>query len=511
MRALLLVAWSLGLMAQSVRIGGRVTLSGASSVAPLAPCNPTPTQLSNRTSTGAIALAAAPALPSAGSTYCDPTYGTQVLRVSDNSYLDNSVSVIGAVAFNKDSTRLATIVTGGLLRTYPVNPTALTSSAGTTIYPIVNAVGGAAVNFNSAAFFWSLSSDADAADTILVISGMEVYKLNVTTPPVAGNYQAYKIADLSGMTLTGISQPFLQRCSASYNTSVIGCSIEIGDAGDPNAYARVGYVVFNLLSQSTASPTTNYTIKQKFVNGVDSASISTCQSITRLGSDMVTWTYDYTSPYEQGACAGGGYKFYIDRNGTYIIFSAYTANDGGVTSGQYNSAVIVNMDTSAITFLQAGGHGDPGYGLFIGETTGYGTDPTSMKRWTFSGLTTDPSPTNVANNGVALTSALGYTPGRGYNTNFNSTNNLSVVVLSCAIGGCPSTPAAYVGDVWSVNYTGLQQTQRMARLNHLLASGGYTELQPVMSLDGALVAFVSNYGVVTSPTETNYVFVTRVF
>lgn len=502
------------LSAQSVSISGKVTLSGKVQVSSTESCIPTSTQLANRTSTSAIAVPTQPALPAAGHSYCDPTYGTRVLRVSDDAYLDNSVSVVGAVAWNKSSTRLATIVTGGLLRTYSVNPTAFTSSAGTTIYPIVNAVGGAALSFNSAAFFWSLSSDSDAADTLLIVSGMSVYKLNVTTPPVSGNYQAYKIADLSSLVTT-LWNPFLQRCSASSDTGVIGCSIELG-ASDPGGheFARVGYVVFTLPTQSTASPTTNWAVKAKFVNGVDSATISDYQSVTRLSAnDGVTWTYQYTSVYEQGIGAGGGYKFYLDRTGRYILFSAYTSNDAGYTSGRYNPQVVVDMNgsgASAITFTQGGGHGDPGYGTFVGENTSYGLYPAQMKLWTLASMTTDPGPDVVVNNGVALTAYLGYTNGRGYNNNF-ANNNLSVVVFSCATGGCSSPPDAYIGDVWTVNITGYQITKRLARIHYLLTGTQYAELQPVVSLDGTLVAFTTNYQVTTTPVNTNYVMVTRMF
>lgn len=488
-----------------------VRLRGEFRTAP-SPCHTTAQQLNNRISTGSLPIPIQAPLPNPGQKYCDPTFGTEVLRLSDNEYTSNSIAVLGQAAFSKYSTRVATVTNGGTVRIYTLDPQTLIAEPGIDLYPIVSATNGTLLSLNTVALFWSFSGDSDAADTLLFASGMSIYKVNVAVK-VGANYVAHKIADLSNL-ISGNSPasnpnnygvPALQRCTAASDTMTFGCSILI--ARPDGTYPRIGYIVANLLSHSATSPATNWTVKAKFINGIDSGAINEYQSVTLTGSDNQSYTYVLTSLYEPGIGEQGGYKPWVDRSGNFYIFPAWSAN--GLAS-QYNTSVILDFAEAALghqpfRFLQAGGHGDPGYGTFVGETSAYGACPTCMKRWDLGSLTSDPVVT--ANNGTPLTSVLGYNSGRQYNTNVNSTSNTTVVVLACAIGGCPGTPDPYIGDVFALGITGYQQTTRLARLYHYLVSDQYTELQPMMSLDGKLVAYTSNYGDLSG---RSYVFITRV-
>lgn len=494
---LLLVLSIGGASAQSVSISGKVSLSGKVQTSATESCIPTATQLANQVSTAAIALPTFPSLPAAGGKYCDPTYGREILRVSDDS--SSYVNVVGQVAFNKPSTRLATLKANGTVRIYSIDPARMTTSSGTDVAPIVNAVGGGTLLISDAAYWWSLSTDADAANTLLFVAGVSLYKIDVTAL-VSGNFVAYEIANF-GSLLTGLTDPYLRRCSASATTMVIGCAV-----GTPAAYKVVGYLIATLLTHDAGSPTTNWTTKKKFINGTDSASLSDYQTVTRTGSDMVNYTYALTSPIEAGYGAQGGYKFWVDRSGEYGVFPSYSVNDSGVASGQYNTQAIVNLNTSAITFMQAAGHGDVGVGYFAGVNSGYGDCATCTKIWPLADMTTDPA--TASNNGTALTGSMGYNIGRQYTSSFSNIGK-SVVFTSCVIGGCPATPDAYVGEIFTVGHGGVQDTRRLVRTNHYLISSAYKELQPAMSPDGLFVAYMSNWGE-TSVEATNYVFITRV-
>lgn len=471
-------------------------------------CEPTEQQIANRTSKETLLIPPQPMLPEPGRTYCDPTFGTEVLRVSDNVNSENIISPLGQFGFNKTATRFGLFSSGGQLRVHTIDPQALASSPGRNIEPIVR--NGTTLYINSAAIFWSGSNEPDAADTIVFASGMALYKANVARP-VNNQYQASMIADLSSL-LDGTQPsnpkkygiPSLQRCSASRDTYVIGCSILVRTPDEK--YPRIGYAVVQLTSHSTNSPATSWQTKAKWINGIDSDGVSNFQAVTVQGSDTKSYTYTLTSPYEAGLDERGGYKLQVDKSGRFVLFTTW---DTQGISARYNTMAVLDLRNAeagepAFRFLQAGGHGDTGLGVFVGLTTANGSCPSCMKRWDLQTLNSDPVTTE--NNGRPLTDPLGYSFARQYNS-AHAIGSQTAVLLACPVAGCPDLPDPYAGELFNLDTAnGLAQTTRLVRVNHTFFSSDFVELQPVQSLDGKFVAYTSNYG----ENGRKHVFIVRV-
>jgi hypothetical protein len=479
-------------------------------------CEPTARQLANRASRESIPMTDFPRLPDPGQKYCDPTFGTEVMRVSDivrDAVVDytnngNVVGPLGQFGFNKNSTRFGLFTTSGLVRLYTLDPEELTASGGKYLYPVV--YNARPLSFNSSTLVWSGSSAADAPDTILFGAGMSIYKVNVTQP-VNGQYRAQMIADFSKIfdsskdtNPKNYGVPSLMRCTASRDTLTFGCSIMI--ATPAGAYPRIGYIVARLYSHATDRPTTNWQIKAQHINGIDSDDMAGYQTVELPGSDDKAHTYTLTSPYEPGLDERGGYKFSIDKSGRFALFGSW---DPQGEAGKYNTNVVLDLEKVAngdqpFSFLQAGGHGDVGYGIYVGMNTAYGTCGSCMKTWDLATLNSDPVVTE--NNGTPITSPLGYSYARQYNSAF-ANGDQTAVVLACPLAGCTDNPAAFAGEVFNLDTTGVDKTTRLARLNNVIYSDDYVELQPIQSPDGRFTAFTTNYG---DRTGKKYVMIVRV-
>ena len=479
-------------------------------------CEPTAQQLANRISKDPLPVPPQPKLPEPGEKYCDPTFGTELLRLSDNvhdSVLNvtndvNAVAPLGQLGFNKNATRFALFANSGQLRIHSLDPEKLTASPGRYIDPIM--INGLKAIPNSSAILWSGSSEPDAPDTMLLGFGMAIYKVNIAQP-VNGQYRAAMIADLSSL-LEGnqdsnpkvFGRPSLMRCSASRDTYTIGCSILI--ATRAGAYPRIGYVIVQLASHAADRPATNYQVKAKWINGIDSDDIAKYQVVERQGSDGKSNTYTMTSPYEQGFDERGGYKLQVDRSGRYALFVCW---DPLGDSGRFNTMVVLDIEKQAkgeqaFKFLQASGHGDVGFGVFVGMTTAYGTCGSCMKTWNLAALSSDP--VTSENNGTPLSSPFGYSFGRQYNTYFGS-GDQTALVLTCPLSGCPPQPTAFSGELLNQKTSGLDMTTRLARINYTFFSNDYAELQPIQSPDSKLIAFTTNFG---DKTGKKFVFIVRV-
>ena len=461
-------------------------------------CSPTPEQVSNRNSNLSIPIVVPPALPLAGQKYCDPTFGTEVLRISDDDSMLNMVDNNSQVGFNKDSSKIATFTGGGVIRVYDLDPVSLTKiGQGKTIWPIPAPDGGY-LEGNATTAFWSRADNSDAKHTILIGARLSYYKVDVDTG------KATLLADLRNLVSSSLptnpnnfGKLSFNRCSASSDTSIIGCAIVLRTPDE--RYPRVGYVVFQLLSQFSSDPSQNWIIKAKFINGIDSREVDTFQDFTMRGSDGVTYTYSAYNPYE------GGYKIAIDRSGRFLVLSAGT---GGLN---YNSSIVVDTvkqsaNQQAVSFLQAGGHGDFGNRVFVGMTTSYGTCSTCMKKWDLSTLTSDPNPDQ--NNGTPITDPFGWLMlGAQYNSLMAADGVETTLVLACPSSGCGANPPAYIGEIMNLSINGSKVIKRLVRLNNTLSTFGYNYIQTLQSLDGKLVAFTSNFG---KPDGQSHVFIVRV-
>lgn len=449
-------------------------------------CTPTAEQLANRASTGPLPPETPLALPEPGGKYCDPAFGTEVLRLSDDTSDKITTDTLGQVGFNQDSTRFATRTGEGQIRVYLLNPQSLTvEGPGVTIgYPIERANGqGDPIGCNSAV--WSQFDDEEAPATLLCTFGMTLYAVHTdhkTAEPLADLNSLFDTPAESNPLRLGTLQ--LIRCSGSHNTRVIGCTILLRTPAEE--YPRIGYVVFELHAGRTTDAKTNWTLKAKFINGVDSPSISDYQTVRLESID-----YTLVSRFEPGG-ERGGYKPVLDRSGRYLIF---LLTDPPVAE-KYNSMLILDLEKvpakedQPFSILQAGGHGDVGAGVYVGMTTAGGSCPTCMKRWQLPTLTSEDDP--AANNGDEISPALGWDFYKQYNSMLAAPQTETSIVLTCPVGGCP-VHVPYLGELFNLKVDGSQATTRLALLGHVSGTG-YEELQPMQSPDGKLIAFSSNFG-----------------
>ena len=479
-------------------------------------CEPSAQQLANRISKDPLPVPPLPRLPEPGEKYCDPTFGTELLRLSDNFRdpvlgVTNNINVVaplGQLGFNKNATRFALLANNGQLRIHSLDPEKLTSSPGRYIDPLM--INGLQANPNSSAILWSGSSAPDAPDTILFGFQMGIYKVNIAQP-VNGQYRAALIADLSSL-LEGnqdsnpkiFGRPSLMRCSASRDTYTIGCSILIATPG--GAYPRLGYVIVQLASHEAGRPDTNWQVKAKWINGIDSDDIAKHQVVELQGSDGEIHSYTLTSPYELGFDERGGYKLQVDRSGRYALFISW---DPLGDSSRFNTMVVLDLEKQAngeqpFKFIQASGHGDVGFGVFVGITGAHGSCATCMKTWDLATLSSDP--VTSQNNGTPLSSPFGYNFGRQYNTYYGS-GDQTALVLACPVSGCPPQPDPFSGELLNLKTSGLNITTRLLRINHTFFSNDYAELQPIQSPDSKLIAFTTNFG---DKTGKKFVFIVRV-
>ena len=167
----------------------------------------------------------APSLPLPGGKYCDPTFGTEVLRISDRA---NVVAAFGKLGFNKNSTRFAALTVEGQIEVFALDPHSLERRGPGTVLTVPLFPG---------CYFWNMSDDADAADTMFVGDGMIFYKVNVVTQART------PLADLSSLidnakpsNPKNIAAPSLTRCSASADTSILACAILIQNEATVHAW-----------------------------------------------------------------------------------------------------------------------------------------------------------------------------------------------------------------------------------------------------------------------------------
>lgn len=173
----------------------------------------------------------APTLPAAGGKFCDPTFGTKIMRVTD----EVSVPVGGAgtsysywATFNSDNSRLLVMEVGAqqLGRIYEFNPTTFT--LGQRLAPVPYPPNAAPIRLDDAVWAYG---DPDKL-FVHTDNGTKIYSYKVST-------QTYTlIKDLSGYLPAG---QFVQQMSVAQDDDTFSFGINLG--GNPT-YGDAGYIVY---------------------------------------------------------------------------------------------------------------------------------------------------------------------------------------------------------------------------------------------------------------------------
>jgi hypothetical protein len=493
-------------------------------------CHPTPTQISNRTSTGLVTDTPLGAIPDFNVPYCDDAFGTRVMRVTPENFTDpnggavdmSSVALTSTqqAGFNSDNTRLIIDGTGGavLININQSGASPVVTSYETLVGNIKLAGAGTTAYANYGInYFW----DATDPNILYFVSNVQILRADLSAK-VGGFYQAVIIADLSAVNASaegGSSGYVFWRCSASYSVRQMACADQAIWDG---SYKRIGWIAFQITDlASSASPTTNYTVLGKFINGIDSTHEYDYQSYT-IGSQLI---YPL-SPNEAGSttsqppgwnCNGGGscggYKFTIDRSGDYVIFAS-TSTNGLVTAME--AQVAYKLSDGSKKILQGTGHGDPGNGKYFAiNSFGYqastpyyegpiqrcdqGIGANSQYCWRVWDYTSLATGWDINGNHGSELSYVAGGPSENYTSRFyascyEAANTRCLAFTSCPQDAvCPSTQAyAYHGELYNVNLT-TAATSRFVK-THLKLLSGYQFIHAIASRDGQWAAFATNYG-----------------
>ena len=530
-------------------VGVRIENFTVSFVPRTGACTPTPNLTSTSGGLYPIGMTPAPAVP-----FCDPVFGSQVVRVSDSTF-GHQIQALGQYGFNRDATKIGTLTNpGGNNRVYDFDAATMGVSNPRIVVPSIN---GTPVGSNSSdCLLWSGASDAAANKTILFAKGMKFYKADVT------NDAATLIADLSSLAGDGA----LWRCTASRwqadGSVTISATIQrpitvLGQVYNGN----LGYVAFRMLSMSPGNQATNWQVRAKFINGIDSANLLTFESITKLGSDNITHVIQLATVY--AAVGDGqlpvkvplGYKNAIDKTGRYLLMSSNYASDPSPNNiaVEANTLIFLDLDRRALNdpfpyvFGQYAGHGDLSDGVYYGDNTaGYAPASTCIlcrKKWTISSLTSDPAvctmrpghpltctaSSPIVNSGTPITLPLSYWPQGDYMSAYSQLATEVGTLVGCRSDGTPGAERwgdctipslpQFAGEIVSYKSDGTHATSNGAtgfkRLAHTNHAGKSDYLQTIQSLDGRFVAFTSNFRypeVITnqSPEYPTQVYVVRV-
>jgi len=487
-------------------------------------CTP---NLTNQTSTAKLTPTAI-SLPSPGVPYCDSTFGTQVMRISDDAmnsaypseFADYQNDYFGQYGFNSDATRLLLWVGPydssdpySARKIFGFNPSTFAKDTSKDQWLTIWYNGG----HPGGDLFWSATEP-----TILYLtSGVQVYRVDVTAQGDASHSNTKLIADLTSFMPSGTSLfpsgggPNLERCSMSADNFVIACNIQQNIA----PYKSIGYTAVRLTSLnptaaiSPANP--NCTNLYTYINS------STTQYQTfNITVGGVVRTY---LPIAGGS---GGYKLQIDRSGRHIIHSGLYCTSANTNCGSSftdvnnapgGGAIILDTQSTApgafVGLIPNPRHGDAGNGLVMGWDWLDGGINIAIRTVTLSTLTTDP--TNSANLGTLNVDPYSSTlqpnylddtsPCSGCGSDFHfswSDPGASEVV---AQGNSVSTnPLLFNNEIIMFNPTS-QGYRRIAKTQGIYMSndynGSYNEVRPVMSPNtsyGRFVAFTSNWSSTTA-------------
>lgn len=462
-------------------------------------CSPTQEQLDRRSILTSIPAVTPPTLPAYGATTptCDPAFGSQIVRLDDDSYNLDQIDIAGRLFFNRDETAYITSVASGAQRIYDFNPSTLVPSNARMLGLVQTPE--AQQNAPANNMWWDQSTHPDAPTSLYAAIGMRIYLVS-TVPNGTAIATSQMVADMSAEYPGGL---IFQVMPAASGTRILFVVL------DPaRGFAKLAWYVVDLLSRTSATPTTNYTVVRKFKNGVDSPNWYDFQTNSGL---------QFTSTFAHVTTADGvvnGYKPIIDATGQWIVH--ITNDPTGCTSpsstgacgatfaptGPYNTYAIQNVATGQVRWAQGGGHSGAGNEVLYGfNTSGYATCIDRPKAWFFADLTTDPTFTAAANQGRCDLPTL--TGGLGYGIQYTNVKGTTAVhVHSCNVGPCATPVPPFQDEMFTVSPAGV--VRREAKLYHLRGTGN-EYLQPIWARTRNWVAYQSNWG-----STNSYIFLLRI-
>lgn len=497
-------------------------------------CVPTSGQLALRVSSTPTVPIALASLPNPGTTYCDPNFGTEILRMSDtrtysgdSAYApgshdnDDTVST-GQVGFSKNNKHFLASVGGGTIRyDLALSGTTMAVTGPSQSIDEVRAPGVASVLYcPTDSSFWSYTEE----DTLICVYGMRVFKVNAATRNGSNYYDAVMLADLTSELggLSYYSGAAMTRCFASRDVTILGCQVLVSGVALPGntcssggspplglCSPRIGSLVFSINNFSPSTIVGNYTCLDCFVNAVHSANWYTWESVT-LDNGGVSRVYDV---YNGGA---GGVKFAIDQTGDYVLHTARSTWDGGLETDNNNTQLVHRISTDTWAAVHRVGHSAIGsssmfaivqngnnYPCDAGGTSWYWC----LLKYNLATLsTTDAAPS--VNIGTQLGPVFPFVKAQFY-ASWTSDGTRATWTIACnrANDATCDDPQAWIAEVVDSEFTptGIPGPRRIryAKTYDYFNSGAGSAVadgikQMVQSRDGQFLAFVSNLSTGTS-------------
>ena len=487
-------------------------------------CVPTSQQIANRTSTTSFPNAQAPETPRReGDWYCDPIYGTTVVRLDDNSSVNSTVQTqtLGQLAFSRDRNYAGWICQGGTICFTTINITTDNLASRTAVAPttqldvVKDAALGTVVGLNGDMWFdMAVPGDSTTPHRLFIkdnyaarIYAIDLRNPKATTGPAAGGFPAVLVADLR--PTVGASFPTLNRSQPAEDGRTVSHTLTHTGNG------IYGYIVITINDVSGASPTTSFTVNKMFRNGIDTGGLTACQTFAGT-----TWQACIFNAATSGGNPWGYKPSGVIKSGgaIWLLHAAGDAAAGNPCPGDgacqggggpYLTPVAENLATGDLKFLHGGGHSDAGnLRVFAINTSQNGNCKNQPKYWDFADV---PNNTPAASGGTLGTCLLPtgnwpwvaqytqFVSGAEYISAFSKTNTFTLL-RACPDGPC-STAAAPGGGVFSmwpsldelININTASNTfTRIARIWHTKGAG-LDFLQPIQSRDGRLIQFASNW------------------
>lgn len=429
-----------------------------------------------------------PTIPSGWTTpaknyaWCDPFSNTLVRRVSD---MNSEPDLNKSIGFSPLGTKIQVFETGGVSYVYPIDTNTLVSGT-KKIFATANAP---AVSYSDGYTEVSISAGGLWVDenTVIAVGQRALWKVDVSG---SSPFPASLLAELSPTLMvykaaypSSTYEPIFSRCFSSNSRLQWICRITLSAASSTGACGAgcpndLGYIAFTLPNLNVPVDRTaaqsNYTVRRKFFNGIDSAN---------LGVYQTTGTGD---PVHNSSEAR--YKLFC---GTVCDYAVFTVDS--------SYSRVLNLDTGAWSTMETGNHGYEGSNFSIYGSIG-GAFP--IKKLTYGG---SPSGISILDKPCFYLCISGYIhggdnevpviyegPSAAELLNFNypygppegvvaSPNNYYAYNnrVSKIVGGTVS-PIAYA-------YVGVVSTYPSPP----------TDLrQPMVSPDGTMVMFNSNFGAV---------------
>lgn len=475
-------------------------------------------------------------IPQPGERWCDPNFGTDMLRLSDNMHGVTAIAELQEILFSNyvnadgsiNSQAWAVVIdeTSEVL-IYNFNPVAFTTAGLYTVFAPLDP-GGTPINIiGQQGIWWSNDpTDAKHQSTILFIGGMKLWKVDISDL----SNRAVLVADFTGFFTLPIppgNGPAyqMQYCSASADTRSIGCAIEsIGPY-----FPAVGWVVWKSGTGSTPSgacpadlsTVTTTCVVALFVNGTHSASYDTFQTLPPILSVAEGNTYTYVIQSDINLI---GYKFTLDKSGTWInAHTSYTKSTVTPTKGPNPDAgVLIPLNDTAISasrmnptwaavaykFVQGYGHAASAAASGYSADAGFFCAGGCVREHLFASHTTDPGFTT--NGGTAVSDVWPFGASGMLLTYFGQTAPAEIGIG--LYGACNrtaiDTQVLYCGEIYMLK----PDTKAVRRIGYMRAPfvTYLDEPHEVMSQDGRYIAFSTTLNTALNASTIRTVVIVRV-